>query len=151
MHSIGPFMHRLLHTIFFANKRVTTETAFRDGAASVSYAAVELMEELAVQVVNPKVLVLGLGEIGADVCRNLKGNSKLEHISICNRTLAKAEEMAAETGFNVIPFENLAEAIQDADVIVSSVAAPTPMITLSGKPSFAAHSAEIIPMAWSEV
>ncbi len=132
MHSIGPFMHRLLHTIFFANKRVTTETAFRDGAASVSYAAVELMEELAVQVVNPKVLVLGLGEIGADVCRNLKGNSKLEHISICNRTLAKAEEMAAETGFKVIPFENLAEAIQDADVIVSSVAAPTPMITPEG-------------------
>jgi glutamyl-tRNA reductase len=129
MHAIGPFMHRLLHTIFFANKRVTTETAFRDGAASVSYAAVELIEELAVQVVHPKVLVLGLGEIGADVCRNLKGSTKLEHISICNRTLAKAEELAAETGFAIVPFENLAAAIQDADVIVSSIAAPHPIIT----------------------
>jgi len=129
MHAIGPFMHRLLHTIFFANKRVTTETAFRDGAASVSYAAVELIEELAVQVVHPKVLVLGLGEIGADVCRNLKGSTKLEHISICNRTLAKAEELAAETGFTIVPFENLAAAIQDADVIVSSIAAPHPIIT----------------------
>ena len=39
----GPFLHRLMHTIFFTNKRVVQETAFRDGAASVSYAAVELI------------------------------------------------------------------------------------------------------------
>ena len=31
----GPFLHRLLHTIFFTNKRVVQETPFRDGAASV--------------------------------------------------------------------------------------------------------------------
>ena len=30
----GPFLHRLMHTIFFTNKRVVQETAFRDGAAS---------------------------------------------------------------------------------------------------------------------
>ncbi|MFW5759957.1 MAG: glutamyl-tRNA reductase, partial [Cyclobacteriaceae bacterium] len=64
----GPFLHRLMHTIFFANKRVVQETAFRDGAASVSYAATELVEELTTHIINPKILVLGLGEIGADVC-----------------------------------------------------------------------------------
>ena len=34
----GPFLHRLMHTIFFTNKRVAQETSFRDGAASASYA-----------------------------------------------------------------------------------------------------------------
>src|SRR5690606_6505415 len=28
---VGAFLHRLLHTIFNANKRVANETAFRDG------------------------------------------------------------------------------------------------------------------------
>ncbi len=36
----GPFLHRLMHTIFFTNKRVVQETSFRDGAASISYATV---------------------------------------------------------------------------------------------------------------
>src|SRR5205085_7950712 len=31
----GPFLHRLMHTIFFTNKKVVQETPFRDGAASV--------------------------------------------------------------------------------------------------------------------
>ena len=33
----GPFLHRLMHTIFFTNKRIVQETSFRDGAASLSY------------------------------------------------------------------------------------------------------------------
>lgn len=68
----GPFLHRLLHTIFFTNKRVVQETSFRDGAASTSYATVELVEELTNDIDNPRILVVGIGEIGADVCRNLK-------------------------------------------------------------------------------
>src|SRR5690606_11453664 len=42
----GPFLHRLMHTIFFTNKRVVQETAFRDGAASLSYATTEMMQDL---------------------------------------------------------------------------------------------------------
>jgi len=128
VHSIGPFMHRLLHTVFFANKRVTTETAFRDGAASVSYAAVELIEELAFQVAHPKVLVIGLGEIGADVCRNLK-ESKLENVRICNRSIDKAIALSVETGFETVSYSELQVAIDNADVIVSAVSASEPIIT----------------------
>ena len=29
LNTIGPFLHRILHTIFFTNKRVVQETAFR--------------------------------------------------------------------------------------------------------------------------
>ena len=50
----GPFLHRLMHTIFFANKRVVQETSFRDGAASISYAAKELAEDLTIDIKSPK-------------------------------------------------------------------------------------------------
>ncbi|RPD46117.1 glutamyl-tRNA reductase [Hymenobacter sediminis] len=125
----GPFLHRLLHTIFFTNKRVQQETSFRDGAASTSYAALELVEELTADVANPRVLVVGLGEIGADVCRHF-GDSKLfQDVTICNRTRSKADVLAEECGLKVINFEDLVPGLKDADVIISSISREDPFFT----------------------
>ena len=125
----GPFLHRLLHTVFFTNKRVQTETSFRDGAASISYAALELVEELTADVANPKVLVVGLGEIGADVCRHLSASKSFGEITICNRTRAKAEELAAECNMRIVDFEDLVPALKEADVIISSINRAEPFFT----------------------
>lgn len=124
----GPFLHRLMHTIFFTNKRVAQETSFRDGAASVSYAAVELIDELVGNHLNPHVLVVGLGEIGTDVCLNL-ADRKLTNITLCNRTLAKAETLAKQHDFRVADFANLTDEITRADVIITSVSGDEPLIT----------------------
>ncbi|RIJ37735.1 glutamyl-tRNA reductase [Pontibacter oryzae] len=124
----GPFLHRLMHTIFFTNKRVVQETSFRDGAASTSYAAIELIEELTTDIINPSILVVGLGEIGADVCRNLK-DLGYKNVKITNRTQAKATALAQECGMEVLPFENIVQGLKDADVIISSVARETPFFT----------------------
>lgn len=124
----GPFLHRLMHTIFFTNKRVAQETPFRDGAASVSYAAVELIDELVGEYKNPNVLVVGLGEIGTDVCKNLEARN-LTNITLCNRTRSKAEVLAAEFGFRVADFDDLTDEIGRADVIISSVMRDEPLIS----------------------
>ncbi|WP_186754752.1 glutamyl-tRNA reductase [Echinicola salinicaeni] len=124
----GPFLHRLMHTIFFTNKRVVQETAFRDGAASVSYAAVELIEELTSNTRNPRILLMGLGEIGEDVAKNMVYLPEAE-VTLTNRTFEKAQNMGAELGFNVIPFEKVYEAMESADVIVSSISTKDPFIT----------------------
>ena len=124
----GPFLHRLMHSIFFTNKRVVQETAFRDGAASTSYAAIELIGDLTADIVDPKILVVGLGEIGADVCRNLK-DAGYKHVTITNRTLAKAQHLAEECGMEVLPFEEMVQGLTEADVVISSVARETPFFT----------------------
>lgn len=116
----GPFLHRLMHTIFFSSKRVVQETSFRDGAASVSYASVELIEELSETIIDPKILVLGVGEMGEDVCKNLVGR-KYSNVTVMNRTHSKAVELAAECGFRVADFENLQAEINQADIVVSAV------------------------------
>lgn len=124
----GPFLHRLMHTVFFTNKRIVQETAFRDGAASLSYAAIELIESLTSNTFEPRILLIGVGEIGEDVAKNMVHlpNAK---VKITNRTLSKAESIAAEMGFEVVPFENSFEAMEEADVIVSSVQRSEPFIT----------------------
>lgn len=125
----GPFLHRLMHTIFFANKRVVQETSFRDGAASISYAAKELAEDLTLDIRSPKVLVVGVGEIGQDFCLNL-ANSRLENVTILNRTQDKAENLAQKYNFRFGGIEDLLPEIQKADVIVSSISGSQPLITL---------------------
>ncbi len=124
----GPFLHRLMHTIFFTNKRVIQETTFRDGAASVSYAATELVKTLTAEIINPRILVVGVGEIGEDVCKNLIGNTKLS-VKITNRTEDKAEKLAAECNFQTHPFTELWEAVNEADVIITSIGSETPIFT----------------------
>ncbi|EON77238.1 Glutamyl-tRNA reductase [Lunatimonas lonarensis] len=124
----GPFLHRLMHTIFFTNKRVVQETAFRDGAASVSYAAVELIEELTSNTLNPRILLIGLGEIGEDVAKNMVHLPSAE-VTVSNRTFSKAKELGEQYGFRVIPFEDVYQAIGEADVVVSSIMKSEPFIT----------------------
>ncbi|GAB4334258.1 MAG: glutamyl-tRNA reductase [Flammeovirgaceae bacterium] len=125
----GAFLHRLMHTIFFANKRVVQETSFRDGAASVSYAAVEMLEEILMGVVNPRILVVGVGEIGTDVVKNLE-KIKNKTVVITNRTLSKAEKLAQEFGYEVVPFEKLWEEVEKADAVISSISTPQPYFNI---------------------
>ncbi|MCS4434314.1 glutamyl-tRNA reductase [Aquiflexum gelatinilyticum] len=124
----GPFLHRLMHMIFFTSKRLVQETAFRDGAASVSYAAVELIEELTSNTYQPRVLLIGVGEIGEDVAKNMVHIPDAK-VTITNRTFERAKALADEMGFEVIPFENCFEAMKEADVIVSSIMKSEPYIT----------------------
>lgn len=124
----GPFLHRLMHTIFFTNKRVVQETAFRDGAASMSYAAVELIEELTSNTYQPRILLIGVGEIGEDVAKNMVHIPEAK-VTITNRTFDKAKALADELGFEVIPFEDCIEAMKESDVVVSSIMKSEPFIT----------------------
>jgi glutamyl-tRNA reductase len=124
----GPFLHRLMHTIFFANKRVAQETSFRDGAASTSYAAVELIEELTATIARPKVLILGLGEIGTDVYKNLV-DANIADITLINRTRSKADALAQGFEVAIADFADLEQVLAQTDVVVSSIRMENPLIT----------------------
>lgn len=115
----GPFLHRLLHTIFFANKRVVQETAFRDGAASVSYATAELVKTLAQGFVDTKVLVMGIGEIGEDLAKHLSGSTF--GVTLTNRSEEKLQEVAQECGLSTTAFEGIKSRLGEYDIVISSL------------------------------
>ncbi len=123
----GPFMHRLMHSIFYANKRVVQETEFRDGAASTSYASVDLVRHFARNFKDPRVLVLGLGEIGKDVVDNMKN---LDYdITISSRNFQKTVSKAEECGFKYLTLEDALAQVQDYEVIVSSLNVDSVIVT----------------------
>lgn len=128
MEMAGPFIHRLMHTVFFVNKRVFQETSFRDGAASTSYAAVETIESFLPLIPDAKILVLGLGDMGKDVSKTLydKGYTGF---TICNRTGSKAESAAALFEAEYIEYTDFKSKLTEFDIVISSVQADKPIIT----------------------
>jgi len=122
----GPLLHRLLHSIFFTNKRVVQETEFRDGAASTSYASVYLTHQFIKNFKNPKILVLGLGEIGNNIAEDLQGT--VGEIFVSTRNSEKATEIAKNLGFKSIELLEALKNISDFDVVISSLAVSSPVI-----------------------
>lgn len=127
----GPFLHRLLHTAFFTNKKVVQETSFRDGAASVSYAALELISELTVALESPAIMIIGVGDVGNDLCRNIADNKNFQHfrVFLANRTRGKAEALAASCGFKAVPYNSLKKHFDEIDVVVTAVNSRNLLIT----------------------
>ena len=117
--TIGPFLHRLLHTIFYTNKRVVQETAFRDGAASVSYATAEMVNTFAESFQKPKALLIGLGEIGIDVAKHLVEVTIA--LSVSNRSEEKANFLVNDYGVERIAFKEVKNYLNDFDLIISSI------------------------------
>lgn len=123
----GPFLHRLMHSIFYANKRVVQETAFRDGAASTSYAAITIAQHFIKNFVNPKILVIGLGEIGKDIAENLYGVEA--EITVSTRKSEKAEDVAFNHNYKAIDYAKALTEVAHYDVVFSALSVSTPAIT----------------------
>jgi len=130
MDMAGPFLHRLLHTAFFTNKKVVQETAFRDGAASISYATMELISELTITQQDPVIMIVGLGDVGSDLCLNIADNKNFRHyrVLLANRSYRKAEELGERCGFEVISLESFRNHIAEADVVVTAINIPGMLI-----------------------
>jgi len=115
----GPFLHKLLHSLFFANKRVVQETSFRSGAASLSYATKELAEELLIDKTQP-ICVLGLGEIGLATVRNIAENG-FTNITVCNRTESAVLPLVEEFGIKYTPLQDWKKIVLKSKLIVSAL------------------------------
>jgi glutamyl-tRNA reductase len=124
----GVILNRLLHRAFHTAKRVRTETGISDAAVSVSYAAVELAKKIFYDFKGKKVLLVGAGEMAELAARHLLSQG-VSAITVANRTFQKAVEVAQ--GFKGVPvsFEEIGAQLLEADIVISSTAAPGYMIT----------------------
>ena len=88
------------------------------GAASVAHAAVlKIRQKTEHLQKDKKILVFGAGEIGQRTLENLNSQTKAQ-ITIINRTLEKAQEIAKTQKVNFSPIESLVQEITKADVVV---------------------------------
>jgi glutamyl-tRNA reductase len=127
---IGPIMDRTLNFVFQASKKIRTITGLSTGTVSVSFAAIEWLQQ---KVGNrpSKALVIGTGKFGANVCKNLLHYLPNISLTVCNRTSEKATALALSLSLESIPFDMLREKMQDFDIIIASTAAQEPIVKAS--------------------
>ena len=123
----GNILNRLLHKAFSVAKRVRSETRIATSAVSISFAAVELAKKIFGELEGKTVMLVGAGEMAELAARHLLGNG-VEHILVANRTFENAVKLAEEFGGTAVPFDELQQQMELADIVISSTGAPNIII-----------------------
>jgi glutamyl-tRNA reductase len=126
----GPYLNRVMQKAFSVAKRVRTQTRIGANAVSVASAAVSLARTVFEKFAGHTALLVGAGETIALAARHLHANG-LSRMIVANRSLGRAQELAAEFKGFAIGIDDIAAHLPEADIVITSTASPTPVITYS--------------------
>jgi glutamyl-tRNA reductase len=119
----GPLLGRLFQQALEVGKRVRSETAISKGAISVSSVGVDLACEVHDEMQGRRVLVIGAGQMAEATTRALVDHG-IGEVTIINRTVSTARELAAGFGGRGVSFDRLHDELAEADIVISSTDAP---------------------------
>ncbi len=129
--SLSGELSRLFQKTFSTAKRVRTETNIGESAVSVAYAACSLARQIFESLRDLNILLVGAGETIELVSRHLLRHG-VKKLMISNRTLARAEQLveklASDTPIDVFSLDTLQEALNQADIVISSTGSPNVLI-----------------------
>lgn len=124
----GAYLNRLMQTAFSVAKRIRTSTRIGASAVSVASAAVALARTVFEKLENHTALLVGAGETIALAARHLHAHG-LRRIIVANRSIERAQELAAQFGGSAISLDALPTHLADGDIVITSTASPVPVIT----------------------
>jgi glutamyl-tRNA reductase len=121
--SAGPLLDRLFSHALHTGKRVRTDTAIAESPGTTSSAAAALAAQVFGDLSGSRIAIVGAGKIGTLAAKRLlKRGAELTFVA--NRTAARGEQLADELGGVALPLERIAEALESADILVSSTSSP---------------------------
>jgi glutamyl-tRNA reductase len=128
MNFAGVLIRRVMDAATHVGKRAINETTISEGAVTVSYAAVQLVEKIFSNLQKKSALIIGTGETGEIAAKHLRDRG-IGRLALTNRSFDKAEKLAAELKTAVFPFSNFKEHLHKFDIIVSATSAEGLIIT----------------------
>jgi glutamyl-tRNA reductase len=128
---IGSFSERLINSVLQSTKIIKNQTELSGGTVSVSFAAVQYIKRNVQDIAKKKILLVGVGKIGRNTCKNLVDYLDTKNITLINRTEEKAAELACELGIHSAPLSDLPQYINSSDIILVATNATEPTILKS--------------------
>jgi len=119
----GKILSRLFQSAIHAGKRARTETAISHNPSSIASVAVGMILKTIPDVTSCQVTVVGAGDMAALSVKALK-KRKIGDITVVNRTLERAENLAQNWGGRAATFEMLPDLLVKTDVLITSTGAP---------------------------
>ncbi|MFN3256039.1 MAG: glutamyl-tRNA reductase [Ilumatobacter sp.] len=118
----------LFRSAIAAGKRARSETAIGRGTASISHAAVEMLDDVLDDLAGKRVIVVGAGAMGEGVAIALR-KAGGAHITVVNRTPERGAALAERVEGKAVGFDALASSLAEADVVIAGTGSGQPVIT----------------------
>ena len=128
-HTAGSMLAALFQCATRAGKRIHSETSL-NRHVSVGTTAAALALETVGDGAGRRALVIGAGKMGQWAAHYLHTHG-MSHVLIANRRLSQAMMLAEQVSGVPVPWEELRDAIVCADVVISTTAAPSMILTKS--------------------
>ena len=119
---------RCLERSFRVAKRVRSETEISRGSANVSSVAVDLAVRVFGELAGKSVLLIGAGKMSALAARHLR-RAGAANVLVVNRSIDKAEQLAAEVDGEARAWGELDDLLVSADVVIASTGSREPVLT----------------------
>ena len=107
-------------------KQVRTETGIGKNPVSVAYAAVSMASRIFDDFSRANALLIGAGETIELVARHLH-EAGVRQLTVANRTRERAEQVSSSLGGTAITLPEIPDALEHADIVISSTASPLPI------------------------
>jgi glutamyl-tRNA reductase len=124
----GPLFDRTFRMALHAGRRARVETAIGDSPSSVPAAAAALAQQVFEGLEGHRVVLVGAGRTSELTARNLRSRGATV-AAVVNRTVERAERLASSLGAPALALDDVAAALEDADVVVSSTSSPGFVLT----------------------
>lgn len=125
---IGLFTEKLFNCMLQSSRSIRSNTQLSSGSVSVSFAAVQFIQQHFEQTADKKILLIGTGKIGRNTCKNIVTTLGSRNITLLNRTNEKASALAKELNLHHNTYEMLEQEARVADVILVATNADTPTL-----------------------
>jgi glutamyl-tRNA reductase len=123
----GTFLRGVFTAAIRTGRGARAATGIANGAMSVASAAIQQLESQ-VRLAGCRVLVIGAGETGAKVTRQL-AKIGVGAIVIANRTLDRAQSLAEANGAIAVTLDGLGDELSRADVVICAANASSWIVT----------------------
>ena len=117
---LSALTERLVNFALQASKEVKSKTQLSKGTASASFAAIELIQQIHSGSKSLSILTIGLGSFGENVSKNIRHYLPEAQLTVSNRTFSKAENFAYHHRCNIIPFDKVADRLNEFDVVINT-------------------------------
>lgn len=126
--TVGPILHAVFQHALRVGKRVRETTGLDRGKVSVASVAVDVAREVFDSFEDKTVLVVGAGKMAELTLAHL-AQLRPGRILVLNRNPERARAAAQRWNGQTRPFEQLDQALVDADLVVSTTASEQPIVT----------------------
>ncbi len=125
--SVGASLHRAVTRALRTAKRVRTETSIGAGLVSVPSVAVDLAKQIFGDLSGKVALLIGSGEMAEAVARLLQAAGA--RLSVLGRNPERVAQLAQSVAGQPRSWDELPDALKEADMVVSSTSAPHYVVT----------------------